>query len=246
MENKIRFRNHISVILEQLGATFGILFVLSFTNIDDVIDYIEKGSSEELSLTVYIGGGVILAVFLLIFLYQWIIWSKTYISICDNSIVIERNTWNKKKNTIGLKNISNVNTILKKAEAEQFRLYVMKLMQGQEGGFEEKYSKEDKDHWAIQTNMGDIFTHGLFSVNLLSVLVVIGCVVGAAGMVLQVIHSVSVGESTVKMLLSVLMLIAIFSSAIWNIVKGFIQYYDFKIDRNENKPKLFTEQYLKR
>lgn len=164
MENKIRFRNHISVILEQLGATFGILFVLSFTNIDDVIDYIEKGSSEELSLTVYIGGGVILAVFLLIFLYQWIIWSKTYISICDNSIVIERNTWNKKKNTIGLKNISNVNTeqnllemllgtckvkldtnsmstsdktdvkiILKKAEAEQFRLYVMKLMQGQEG-----------------------------------------------------------------------------------------------------------------
>ena len=111
----------------------------------------------------------------------------------------------------------------------------MKLMQGQEGGFEEKYSKEDKDHWAIQTNMGDIFTHGLFSVNLLSVLVVIGCVVGAAGMVLQVIHSVSVGESIVKMLLSVLMLIAIFSSAIWNIVKGFIQYYDFKIDRNENK-----------
>lgn len=257
MENKIRFRNHISVILEQLGATFGILFVLFFTNIDDVIDYIEKGSSEELSLTVYIGGGVILAVFLLIFLYQWIIWSKTYISICDNSIVIERNTWNKKKNTIGLKNISNVNTeqnllemllgtckvkldtnsmstsdktdvkiILKKAEAEQFRLYVMKLMQGQEGDFEEKYSKEDKDHWAIQTNMGDIFTHGLFSVNLLSVLVVIGCVVGAAGMVLQVIHSVSVGESIVKMLLSVLMLIAIFSSAIWNIVKGFIQYYD--------------------
>ena len=41
--------------------------MLSFTNIDDVIDYIEKGSSEELSLTVYIGGGVILAVFLLIF-----------------------------------------------------------------------------------------------------------------------------------------------------------------------------------
>ena len=31
--------------------------MLSFTNIDDVIDYIEKGSSEELSLTVYIGGG---------------------------------------------------------------------------------------------------------------------------------------------------------------------------------------------
>ena len=41
MENKIRFRNHISVILEQLGATFGILFVLFFTNIDDVIDILK-------------------------------------------------------------------------------------------------------------------------------------------------------------------------------------------------------------
>ena len=30
MENKIRFRNHISVILEQLGATFGIRFCVVF------------------------------------------------------------------------------------------------------------------------------------------------------------------------------------------------------------------------
>ena len=82
-------------------------------------------------------------------------------------------------NSMSTSDKTDVKIILKKAEAEQFRLYVMKLMQGQEGDFEEKYSKEDKDHWAIQTNMGDIFTHGLFSVNLLSVLVVIGCVVGA-------------------------------------------------------------------
>lgn len=43
MENKIEFRNHISVMLEQLGATFGILLCCLFTNIDDVIDYILKG-----------------------------------------------------------------------------------------------------------------------------------------------------------------------------------------------------------
>ena len=41
--------------------------------------------------------------------WQLIVWSKTYISIYDNTIVIERNTLNRKKDTIGIKNISNVN-----------------------------------------------------------------------------------------------------------------------------------------
>ena len=107
-------------------------------------------------------------------------------------------------NSMSTSDKTDVKIILKKAEAEQFRLYVMKLMQGQEGGFEEKYSKEDKDQLGDSNEYGGYFyTWAVFCQFLLSVLVVIGCVVGAAGMVLQVIHSVSVGESIVKMLLSV-------------------------------------------
>lgn len=37
------------------------------------------------------------------------IWSKTYISICENTLVIERNTMNRMKYTIAASSISNVN-----------------------------------------------------------------------------------------------------------------------------------------
>ena len=265
MEKDIRFRNHISVILEQLGAAFGILLVLFVTNIDNLIDYVEGGTAEELGTTAFIGGMLLFAVLVCSLLYQWMIWAKTYISICDNSIVIERNTINKKKNTIGIKNISNVNTeqnllemllgtckvkldtnsmstsdktdvkiVLKKADAEQFRSYVMKLMRGENEEMEEEAGEEEKA-WSIQTDFADIFIHGLFSINLLSIFVVLGCLVAVAGVAAQAVSSVKAGESIGQMLVSFLMLAIVLSSAIWDIVKGFIRYYDFKIKRSEKK-----------
>lgn len=159
MEKKIRFRNHISIVLEQLGAVSWVLFVLLLTNVDDVVRFLEDGNSEEVNMTVLIAGVVLFGSVVLTCMYQLVLWSKTYISICGNSIVIERNTLHKKKNTIGIKNISNVNTeqnllemllgtckvkldtnsmstadqtdvkiVLKKADAEQLKGYIMKLM----------------------------------------------------------------------------------------------------------------------
>ena len=110
MEKKIRFRNHISVVLEQLGAASWVVFVLLLTNVDDVVEFFENGTSEEINMTALIVGAVLFGILVLACIYQLLLWSKTYISICDNSIVIERNTLHKKKNTIGIKNISNVNT----------------------------------------------------------------------------------------------------------------------------------------
>lgn len=265
MEKKIRFRNHISVILEQLGATFGILLVLLITNIDNLLQYIEDGTTEDFSTTAFVGGIILFAVLICTLLYQWIVWAKTYISICDNSIVIEKNTINKKKNTIGIKNISNVNTeqnllelllgtckvkldtnsmstsdktdvkiVLKKADAEQFRFYVMKLMQREKGAMEEE-TGEEEEVWAIQTDFDDILIHGFFSINLLSIFVVLGCFTAVTGMMNQVVRSVEGGKSGGQMWMSFLMIVIVLSSAIWDIVKGFIRYYDFKIRRTKNK-----------
>ena len=100
MENNIRFRNHISVVPEQLGAAFGVIFVLFITNVDDLIRYIEDGSAKNQNMTLLIGVGAVFVILVLTFLYQLVLWAKTYISVCDNSIVIERNTLSKKKNTI--------------------------------------------------------------------------------------------------------------------------------------------------
>lgn len=92
MEKKIRFRNHISVVLEQLGAAFWVVFVLLLTNVDDVVHFLEDGNSEEVNMTVLITSAVLFGIFVLVCTYQLLLWSKTYISICDNSIVVEKNT----------------------------------------------------------------------------------------------------------------------------------------------------------
>ena len=53
--------------------------------------------------------GAIAACILLAFAWHYIIWSRTYISIQDNALVLEKNTLNRKKNTIGISSISNIN-----------------------------------------------------------------------------------------------------------------------------------------
>lgn len=266
MEHNIRFRNHISVVLEQLGAMSGLIFILFLTNVDDMISFLGDGTSEEVNMTALIGGGIIFGILVLTCIYQLLIWAKTYISICDNSIVIERNTINKKKNTIGIKNISNVNTeqnlfellmgtckikldtnslstaeqtdvkiVLKKADAEQFRSYLMKLMQESRG---EKIAEEEgkgQECWDYEAEFGDILAHGFLSINIFSALVAVGTLVGVVGMVSMAIEKISIGESIFGMLLSFLVAAMMCIAAIRDILKGFIRYYGFKIARRGEK-----------
>ena len=104
MENNIRFRNHISVIFENsvksLG-TFFVIFLMSFFS-----DMAESDTSMgEVLLLI----GILAAGLVIVLGWQTLIWAKTYISIQDNVLIVERNTLNRKRNTIGLSNISNVN-----------------------------------------------------------------------------------------------------------------------------------------
>ena len=110
MEENRRFRNHISIIVERTGGiliAFLILFIPSLLeNIDEAV---EAGMEllDGKGLLVNLG---ILLLFIIIIAAQVVVWSKTYISIQDNAVIIERNTLNKKKNTIGIRSISNINT----------------------------------------------------------------------------------------------------------------------------------------
>lgn len=264
MEKKIRFRNHISIVLEQLGAVSWVLFVLLLTNVDDVVRFLEDGNSEEVNMTVLIAGVVLFGSVVLTCMYQLVLWLKTYISICGNSIVIERNTLHKKKNTIGIKNISNVNTeqnllemllgtckvkldtnsmstadqtdvkiVLKKADAEQLKGYIMKLMRQCKG--EKEPVEEAVMVWDLEAQTKDIVLHGFLSINIFSVLIAVGSFAGAVGIVTAAASKISTGESLAGILLSLMMAVGMCVSAIWDIVKGFIRYYGFKIARKEDK-----------
>ena len=109
METGKKFRNHISVVAEEVWGSILALFILVFvqglpelaeTSADDLSFLADKGLWIALGLT------VILAVLIG---NRLLVWARTYIYLEDNAIVIEKNTVNKKKNTIGIKSISNIN-----------------------------------------------------------------------------------------------------------------------------------------
>ncbi|MBS7007992.1 PH domain-containing protein [Anaerostipes sp.] len=269
MENNVRFRNHISIVAERMGSVLIFVFLAFMSGLSQNIKtLLEKdirldGKIAEALLPIL----AVLAVFLLIVIWQVVVWSKTYISIVENTIVIEKNTLNRRKNTIGIKNISNVNTeqnlfemilgtckvkldtdslstadktdvkiVLKKAEAEKFRLRVMTLMrQAETGGAEAVPEPEAAVQYDIEAGPGDMLVHGLFSMNLFSVLILAGCIVGTAELFTQVFGAGTAEKGILAVLGSAAVLIFFFFSALWDIVKGFVQYYDFKVKRLENK-----------
>ncbi|HIZ12914.1 MAG TPA: PH domain-containing protein [Candidatus Mediterraneibacter stercorigallinarum] len=109
LSNK-RFRNHISIIVEQTGGLLiALLIVLIPSMLENIDELMETGLEFMDGKWLLVNMGLILF-FLIVIALQIAIWSKTYISVQDNAVVIERNTLNKKKNTIGIRNISNINT----------------------------------------------------------------------------------------------------------------------------------------
>lgn len=102
MESK--FRCHPSIILEKVAGVLSFFIIIFISNIDDVVDILETGKFQ---------GNIILligtAILILDAIYNFLVWRKTYISIQDGTIVLERNTINKKINTFGIKNIANIN-----------------------------------------------------------------------------------------------------------------------------------------
>lgn len=107
MEN--RFRNHITIILEQAGAFFWAVCLILIMNLDDIPEMLRDLKNKEDALAVLIVGGIFLVLFVINISLTCFRWFKTWISIDDTSITISQNTLNKSVNTIGIKNISNVN-----------------------------------------------------------------------------------------------------------------------------------------
>ena len=110
-DSKKGFRNHISIVAEQMGSFFYILLIMAVSALAQNVDRLKDASFDFLKEGgVIIGALVCLLVLAFIIGRNLFVWAKTRISIQENAIVIERNTVNRKKHTIGIKNISNINT----------------------------------------------------------------------------------------------------------------------------------------
>ena len=106
MDNK--FRNHPSLMLEQLGV-FGVIIITflisSLDDLDEILGDIKNFDSTTLLIIIL----VILAVILFRLAVNTIVWYKTWITVDETSITITKNTIFRSVNTIGLRNISNIN-----------------------------------------------------------------------------------------------------------------------------------------
>lgn len=102
-----KFRNHFSIVFEKMGAFLWILILFAISSMDDLIG--ELATLKVSFIPVLIGIGIFLLVVGLIMGWQFWIWSKTWITLDESSISVEKNTFTSSKNTLGIKNISNVN-----------------------------------------------------------------------------------------------------------------------------------------
>ena len=95
-------------MLEQLGV-FGVIIITflisSLDDLDEILGDI-KNSDSTTTLIIIL---VILAVILLRLAVNTIVWYKTWITVDETSITITKNTIFRSVNTIGLRNISNIN-----------------------------------------------------------------------------------------------------------------------------------------
>lgn len=258
-----KFRNHISIVLERFGVVFfGAVFVCFGSIVDDIKDIWKHPQKMGDMLDEEV---IVVAIFmillLVVLLWQFRIWSKTYISVQNESIVIEKNTWSRKVQTIGFKNISNINLeqnilermldtctvkmntnsrstadetdvtlVLKKEKAEWLRKIII-------GTIETNViqTKEKEPSVTAAASVQDMIWHGIFSISVVSVIL---AVIGIGGTVSAIVSSVQNGLSADNILAALSgWAVAFFigMAAIWDIAKDFVKYYQYSVERKEDK-----------
>ena len=281
---KRRFRNHISIILEQTGAVIAAVLVLVVTQLFQSIDELMES---DLSFLTGRGFLILAAVTLLMAVSlagQFLVWARTYISIEENAIVIEKGRISKKKNTIGIRNISNINLeqnliemvfgtckvkldtnsrstadstdvkiVLKKADALWFQQEVERKMEEASGitpgssamagdaasGGETTQSvssvMSEPAEYDVRAGIADIIEHGVFSISILSVGLFLLVIAGTVISVAEVLGRADVTASLAGAAAGILVAAFLILSTLWDTVKDFVRYYDFRAKRMGDK-----------
>ena len=292
-----RFRNHISIILEQTGTVIAAVLVLIITQLFQSIDELMESDLSFITskgFLILIGVIALLAVSLI---GQVLVWARTYISIEENAIIIEKGRVNKKKNTIGIRNISNINLeqnliemlfgtckvkldtnsrstadstdvkiVLKKSDALWFQQEVTRKMEETTGrspaagadsgasgtagriegmtgvssytgeGMPVAYSagREPADY-DVRAGIADILQHGFFSISILSVVIFLLVIAGTVISVAEVIGRADLMASLAGAAAGIVVAAFIILSTLWDTVKDFVRYYDFRAKRLDDK-----------
>ena len=266
MNNEVRFRNHISIIIEELGATFWFIFILIFSNLINNLENIKENMNDMMSVSkkYELAIPVILIILCIIIIWRVNRWRKTYIYVDDGVLVVERNTLYAKKDTIAIKNISNVNTeqnlfevlmrtckvkldtntlstanstdvkiVLKANKAEEFKENLLKIINNSTEINEKANENATDDYMVASTN--EIIKHGLYSANLYSIILFIGCIIGLIMYIIDMATTKNGNGNILTIVSNILLMCTTGLVFLWNNVKDFIKFWNYRIKRNNDK-----------
>lgn len=268
MEENKKFRNHFSIVFERLGAGF-LAFTMIFLyeggellgEIGTVLSNLDNFKEELLAILLTVLGVIVL--FAIVLGLQIFRWAKTYISVQEHAIVIEVNTLKRKKNTIGIKNISNINleqnlferlmgtckvkmdtNSMSTADSTDIKI-VLKKKQAQEFRAQilemiAECQSVKKMETVEQENIPgagieEMLVQGIFSMKLISIPLVILSIIGVVRMITEALQEGAVAEGILGVLSSILVIGIFGASVLWDIINGFIRYYGFRICRSGDR-----------
>lgn len=278
MRQGMRFRNHISIVLEQTGAVIAAVFALIVTQLFQSIDELTESDLSFITSKGFLILTGVIALLAVSLIGQVLVWARTYISIEENAIVIEKGRVNKKKNTIGIRNISNINLeqsliemlfgtckvkldtnsrstadstdvkiVLKKSDALWFQQEVTRKMEeaagrspaagadSDESSDNTHFAPREPEDYDVHAGIADILQHGFFSISVISVVVFLLVVIGTVISVAEVITRADLMASLAGAAAGILVAVFITLSTLWDTVKDFVRYYDFRAKRLDDK-----------
>ncbi len=257
-----KFRCHASVIIENLGGAFWFVVILLCSALDDTTELFALFAEGKVTFFQALAGiGVVLGIIVLILLYNWIVWSKTWISIDSEAIVIEKKLLNRKVNTIGMKNISNINmeqniferivgtykikldtnsaTTADKTDVkiilskEKAEWFKQQVMKRMNEEVDEVVvTKEECD---VEYKVKDIVMHCVYTANPIAVLFCVAFVVITAVALSSVNTGTVLLDGLVNVLGSIMAVVLVLWSVLQSLIRDFFVYYGFRARRHENK-----------
>lgn len=264
MEKNKKFRNHFSIVFQN---TKGLIMLLLMAFLSGIM------GEEATEAGVNIVWGLLIWVLLVIAFLGWkiLLWRNTWITIGQQTIIIECNTWARRKmHTIGIATVSTVNLeqnlmemlfgtckvrldtnslstadatdvtiMLKRNKAEEVKNLILKVEEEPEEADNVVKSKR------VVADGGDIFLHGIFSSRFLYTLFIPLFLAFEIATELMSEETLDLLVNQVKMaaiqmkafgLVVLLLLIGwVLLTLIISLVRNVLRYWDFQIERQEDK-----------
>ncbi|MDD7719150.1 MAG: PH domain-containing protein [Eubacteriaceae bacterium] len=260
-----RFRCHPSLIIENLGTLIvGIIAILVFNANDFVELFQEAGNAVDLKDTI-IGVGILTLLCVVFTGYQVIIYLKTWISIENDTLLIERLTLRTIRRNFSIKNISNINleqnvferiigtckvkidTNSQSTANETDIKIVLKLSDAKEfrNYILEQLDGESKNQrkqfegavesFDVAYAPGHIAMHCLYSMSLTVAAILIITLAGGTVWLGYVIEDGLTVKTLAPLLGGIITVLWFIGTCLYSLVRDFFRYYGFRAKRVEDR-----------